>query len=222
MKKIRLLIADDHPAFIEGLARLLNDEDDLDCIAKAADGLEAIKMAEEYQPDVVILDVSMPKVNGIEAAKEIKKTCPKVAILMISAFDYQSYILASLQAGAVGYMSKDTPLNDLVGAIRLVYNGGSVLDAKATSKIVNHLTRRDNGSGTDAGNLLPRELEVLKLAANGMSNKKIARELIISERTVQTHLVNIFRKLEVNSRTQAVLKGLEKGWLNLDNLSWKE
>jgi len=222
MDKIRLMIADDHPTFREGLSRLLEDEEDLECVAKPTDGIEAVRLAKELQPDVAIIDVSMPNLNGIEAAKRIKAACPKTAILMVSAFNYQSYILASLQAGAAGYMSKDTPLADLVGAIRLVYKGDSVLDAKATNKLVSHLSVGDGSTRTDSERLLPRELEVLKLAAKGMSNKKIARELIISERTIQTHLVNIYRKLGVNSRTQAVLKGLDKGWLTLDNLSWRE
>jgi len=138
---------------------------------------------------------------------------------MVSGFEYQSYIVASLQAGARGYMSKNAPLNEIVSAIRLVHKGGSVLDLKAADKIVCYLTARGSRDKTDFEQLQSRELEVLKLAAKGMSNKEIARELFISERTVQTHLVNIFRKLGVNSRTQAVLDALKKGWLTLDNLS---
>ena len=219
MEKIRLLIADDHPTFLEGLSRLLQDEEDLECIAKSTDSIEAIKLAKELQPDVAIIDVSMPNLNGIEAAKQIRAACPTTAILMISAFEYQSYIVASLQAGARGYMSKSAPLNELVSAIRLVHKGGSVLDLKAADTVVSYLTARGSRDKTDFEQLQPRELEVLKLAAKGMSNKEIARELFISERTVQTHLVNIFRKFGVNSRTQAVLNALKKGWLTLNNLS---
>ncbi|GAI81212.1 unnamed protein product, partial [marine sediment metagenome] len=124
-----------------------------------------------------------------------------------------------LQAGARGYMSKNAPLNEIVSAIRLVHKGGSVLDLKAADKIVGYLTARGSRGKTDFEQLQSRELEVIKLAAKGMSNKEIARELFISERTVQTHLVNIFRKLGVSSRTQAVLDALKKGWLTLDNLS---
>ena len=219
MDKIRLLIADDHPAFREGLSRLLDDEEDMECIAKPSDGMEAVRLAKELQPDVAIIDVTMPNLNGIEAAKRIKAACPATAILMVSAFDYESYILASLQAGASGYMSKNTPLRELVSAIRLVYKGESVLDTKATEKVVRRLVAGDASQKTDVECLHPRELEILKLAAKGMSNKGIAEELIISERTVQTHLVNVFRKIGTSSRTQAVLFALKKGWITLDDLS---
>jgi len=219
MEKIRLLIADDHPTFLEGLSRLLQDEEDLECIAKSADGIEAVKLAKQLQPDVAIIDVSMPNLNGIEAARQIRAACPTTAILMISAFDYQSYVLASLRAGAAGYVSKNMPLYELVSAIRLVHNGGSVLDFKATGKIVRFLGTSDSSNRTDFEHLQTRELEVLKLLAKGMSNKDVAAELYISERTVQTHLVNIFRKLGVSSRTQAVLDALKKGWITIDDLS---
>jgi DNA-binding NarL/FixJ family response regulator len=136
---------------------------------------------------------------------------------MVSAFDYQSYILASLKAGASGYMSKDRPLRELISAIRLVHGGDSILDLKATDTIVQCLI--DSGPGRKMGfeELQPRELDVIKLTAKGMSNKDIADELFISERTVQTHLVNVFRKLGINSRTQAVLYALRKGWITLDD-----
>lgn len=214
-----MLIADDHPTFRDGLSRLLEDEEDFKCIAKSSDGIETVRLARELQPNVAIIDVAMPNLNGIEATKQIKACCPAIAVLIVSAFDYESYILASLQAGASGYMSKNTPLSELISAIRLVHKGDSILDIRATDRIVHHLTTRDTGNKPASNHLHPRELEILKLAAKGMSNKLIAEELIISERTVQTHLVNIFRKLGVGSRTQAVLHSLKKGWLNIDNLS---
>jgi len=217
MEKIRLLIADDHPAFREGLCRILAEEEDLECVAKSADGIEAVKLAEELQPDVAIIDVCMPNLNGIEAAKQIKAACHNTTILMVSAFDYESYILACLQAGAVGYILKNTPLREIVSAIRLVHTGRSVLDLKVTDKIVRHLVTHRSGE-TDFAHLFPRELEILGLAAKGKSNKDIAGELYISERTVQTHFVNIFRKLGVNSRTQAVLHALRSGWITLNDL----
>ena len=220
MEKIRFLIADDHPTFREGLSRLLQDEEDLECVAQASDGVEAVKLAEELQPDVAIVDVSMPNLNGIEAVRQIKATCPKTAVLMVSAFDYESYILASLQAGAGGYISKSAPISEVVNAIRLVHEGRGALDLKATDKVVRHLAVHSAHEKADFACLFPRELEILELAARGMSNKKIASELFISERTVQTHFVNIFRKLKVNSRTQAVLHTLRKGWISLENLPY--
>lgn len=216
MEKIRLLIADDHPAFREGLSRLLEEEEDLECVAISADGTEAVKLAKELHPDVAIIDVSMPNLDGIKATEEIKAACPDTAVLMVSAFDYQSYVLASLQAGASGYMSKDRPLRELISAIRLVRGGDSILDLKATDAIVHCLIDSGRGRKTSFDELQSRELDVIKLTAKGMSNKDIANELFISERTVQTHLINIFRKLGVNSRTQAVLYALRKGWITLD------
>jgi len=218
MDRIRLLIADDHPAFLEGLSRLLADEEDLECVAKSTEGMEAIQLAKELQPDVAIIDVSMPHLNGIEATRQIKAASPNTAVLMISAFDYQSYILASLRAGAAGYMLKTRPLHEIVSAVRLVHKGERILDLKAADKVVRYLTAGDRGSKTDSDPLNPRELEILELTAEGLSNKGIAEKLYISERTAQTHLVNIFRKLGVSSRTQAVLYALRKGWISLDGL----
>lgn len=215
MEKTRLLIADDHPAFREGLSRLLEEEEDLECIGISADGEEAVRMVEELHPDVAIIDVSMPNLDGIKATEKIKAACPDTAVLMISAFDYQSYVLASLKAGASGYMSKDRPLQELISAIRLVRGGDSILDLKATDTIVQCLIDSERGGKAGFDELQSRELDVIKLTARGMSNKDIANELFISERTVQTHLINIFRKLGVNSRTQAVLYALRKGWITL-------
>jgi len=217
MEKIRLLIADDHPTFREGLSRLLEEEKDLECVAISADGEEAVKLAKELRPDVAIIDVSMPNLDGIKATEQIKAACPDTAVLMVSAFDYQSYVLASLQAGASGYMSKDRPLHELISAIRLVRDGDSILDLKATDTIVHCLIDSGRGSKTGFDELQSRELDVIKLAAKGMSSKDIADELFISERTVQTHLINIFRKLGVNTRTQAVLHALRKGWITLND-----
>lgn len=220
MNKIKLLIADDHPTYREGLARMLGDEEDFEVAGIAADGAEAINLAKRLRPDVILIDVSMPQLKGTQAAKEIRKHSPNTAIIMLSAFDYEAFVLASLRAGARGYILKTAPLERLISAIRLVYRGESVLDIKATEKLVRHLCSRvtegDGQNGARFDVLYPRELEVLDWAAKGMSNKEIANELMISERTVQTHLVNIFRKLGANSRTQAVLYALREGWVNLD------
>ncbi len=217
--KIRLLIADDHPTFRDGLCRILEDEEDFECVGKASDGIEAVALAKKLEPDVVLIDINMPRLRGAEAAKEIRKSCPNVAIIMLSAFDYEAYIVASLQSGARGYLLKSTSLEKLTSSIRLVHRGESVLDIKATDKLVRRLqpqTEESNNKGTQFQRLYKRELQVLELAARGMSNKEIASELAISERTVQTHLVNIFKKLGATSRTQAVLYALKEGWVTLD------
>ncbi|MDD4924846.1 MAG: response regulator transcription factor [Dehalococcoidales bacterium] len=220
MTKITVVIADDHPGFREGLVSSLKHEQDLEVIGVASDGEEALKLVREHKPDVVVLDVTMPKLNGLEATRLIKQECPKTAVLVVTAFGYQSYVLNSLRAGAAGYLLKTTPVSQLVGAIRLVHVGEGVFDFKTVGTL---LRRMENGkvkSGIDE--LQNRQLEVLKLAARGMSNKEIAGSLEITERTVQTHLVSIFKKLGVSSRTEAVLRALREGWITLDDLPANE
>jgi len=221
MNRISCLIVDDHPTFCNGLALELEEEEDIECVGKAASGAEAINMAKRLKPDIVLMEVVMPKSDGIRAIKEIRKHCPKTDVIVLSAFDYEASILGSLRSGARGYILKTSPLDKIISTIRLVHRGESVLDANITDKIINHLQLKEAGGGHNINKmgfdtLQPRELEVLGLAARGFSNKEIASKLFISERTVQTHLVNIFRKLGANSRTQAVLYALKEGWVNLD------
>ena len=217
MKKIRIIITDDHPAFREGLSQLLNREDDLEVVAVAAESQETVKLVKELKPDVAILDVAMPHGSGVDTARQIKEMFPKVAILMISAYKYDSYILSSLQAGASGYVLKSSPVEELIGAIRLVHEGEGVFDLKDTGNILHRLAVGEKGAQTKR--LGERELRLLCLVGKGMTNKGISSELVISERTVQTHLVNIFRKLAVSSRTEAVLYCLKQGWISLDDVT---
>jgi DNA-binding NarL/FixJ family response regulator len=219
MRKKRVLIADDHSMFREGIRNLLEREEDLEIVGEASDGEEAIRLAKALNPDVVVLDIVMPKLNGIETAKQIRAELPDTAILMLSAYDYESYVMQALRAGATGFLSKGARASDLLAAVRAVGAGEPVFDQKATFKILTRLFAADDSpSGTAVEELRARELEVLKLAAKGMTNKDIAQELFISERTVQTHFINIFRKLNVNSRTEAVLKALKQRWITLDDL----
>lgn len=216
-KRIRILIADDHPAFRDGLCRLLEDESDIQVVGRAADGDEAVRMVKELSPEVAVIDVAMPGTNGIEATKQIRACCPRTRVLIVSAHNIEAYMLAALRAGAAGYLLKTAPLAEIVNAIRLVHSGGGVFDLKAGSRIMSRLVSQ-RGGGRTGETLHPRELEVLKLVAKGMSNKEIAKNLVISERTVHTHLINIFRKLDVGSRTEAVLYALKEGWLALEDL----
>jgi NarL family two-component system response regulator LiaR len=218
MEKIRVVVADNHPAFREGLCRLLADEKELEVVGQAGDGEEIITLSKNLKPDVAIVDVAMPKLSGIEATKRIKETSPNTAVLIVSAFNYQTYILASLRAGAAGYLTKDTPIRELVTAVRLAYAGDGIIDRSAANNIIRHLIADKNAKKGNL-DLYPREIEVLKLTAKGMRNKEIAKELNISERTVQAHLSNIFSKLEVDSRTEAVLQALKEGWLDICDLS---
>jgi two-component system, NarL family, response regulator LiaR len=218
MEKIRVVVADNHPAFREGLCRLLADEKELEVVGQAGDGEEIVALSQELKPDVAIVDVAMPKLSGIEATKRIKETSPNTAVLIVSAFNYQTYILASLRAGAAGYLTKDTPIRELVTAVRLAYAGDGIIDRSAANNIIRHLIAVKDGKKGNL-DLYPREIEVLKLTAKGMRNKEIAKELNISERTVQAHLSNIFNKLEVDSRTEAVLQALKEGWLDICDLT---
>ena len=157
----------------------------------------------------------------LKTAKQIGDVSPDTAILMVSAYNYPSYVLASLRAGAVGYLMKNASLSKIISAIRMIHSGGSVFDLKVTGKILCRLAAGKVEMNQDQ-ELHPRELQVLDLAAQGKGNKEIGNQLSISERTVQTHLVNIFRKLQVNSRTEAIIRALKEGWLILDDLTAKE
>lgn len=215
---LRVMIADDEPAFCEGLCRALADERDIEVISRPVDGEEAVRMAKQLLPDVALISIDIPRLNGIEATKLIRAACPGITIIILSTYSYESHILASLRAGAAGYLLKSTPLDELISAVRLTHGGEAVFDLKATSKTLRRLLANKGDKRAGVGELRERELQVLRLAAQGMHNKEIAKELAISERTVQTHLVNTFTKLGVNSRTEAILHALKEGWLSLDDL----
>ena len=221
MEKIRVLIADDHPLFREGLCRLFQDEEGLECIAMAEDGEEAVKLTQELRPDVAILDVNMPKLTGIDAARQIKQTCPKTAVLMLSAYKYNHYVITSIQAGVDGYLLKNTPRSELIESIRMIHSGKGIFNIEAISKILRRLTSGTDSAESGPNELRKRELEVLKLTARGMSNKQISSELNITDNTVGTHLVNIFRKLRVESRTEAALYALKEGLISTDDIASK-
>jgi NarL family two-component system response regulator LiaR len=215
------MVVDDHPSFREGLTRLLQEETDMEVTATLEDGLQAVESAKNLKPDVAIMDISMPGLNGIEAAKQIRDVSPNTAILMVSAHNFPSYVLACLRAGAAGYLMKNASLDKIISAIRMIHTGGSVYDMKVTGKILHSLTASKVEKNQD-NELHPRELQILELAAKGKCNKEIAQDLSISDRTVQTHLVNIFRKLQVNSRTEAIIRALKEGWLTMDDLTTAE
>ena len=217
MDNIKVIIVDDHPSFREGLARLLADEEDIECIATSGNGIEAVELVKKLCPDVVIIDVSMPEYNGIDITKIIKQVSPSTCVLMLSAFNYESYILAALNAGAAGYMLKDSSLTELISALRLVTNGDSVLGINVTDKVMRHIITASD-IYKDGNHLNNREVEVIKLAAKGLGNKEMANDLCLSERTVQTHLFNIYRKLNANTRTKAVLTAIKLGYVSLDSL----
>lgn len=222
MENIRVLIADDHPIFREGLARLFRDEEGLECVGVAKDGEEALELTQRLQPDVAILDADMPKISGIDAARQIKKTCPNTAVLILSAYDYHYFVTAAIQAGVDGYLLKDTSRSELIQAIHMVRSGKGIFSLEATGEILLGTVAAASDTRLGFKGLHSREIEVLRLAAKGLGNKQIANELGIAENTVGTHLANIFRKLGVKSRTEAALLALKKGLFSLGDTAEKQ
>lgn len=219
VEKIRVLLAEDHVVVREGTRELIQREPDMEVVAEAGDGEEAVELSKRSRPDVVIMDIAMPKVNGIEATKLIKQELPTTAVLILTAYDNEQYIFALLEAGAAGYLLKNVRRSELINAVRAVQRGESVLHPQIARKVVERFRdARGPIVAEEPGRevLSERELEVLRLAGKGKSNKDIAGDLSLSIRTVQAHLGNIFNKLGVGSRTEAVLLALKKGWLTLD------
>jgi len=210
-------VVDDHPLFRQALCRLLRGRS-FECIA-AADGEEAVRLAGELSPDVVLIDVNMPKMTRIEAARQIKSSYPDTAVLILSAYDYDQYVTTCIEAGLNGYLLKTSPPGELINAIRMVLAGKSVFDARVTSRILPKIAARKGKKEMGFDELHSREVEVLELAAKGMTNKEIADKLKITNHTVRNHLVNVFRKLGVQSRTAAVLVYLQCGLLSINILS---
>ena len=221
MKKIKILIADDHAFVREGTRRILEQEPDMEVVAEAGNGEEAVRLASDLKPDVAIIDVAMPKLDGIEATRQIKALCPAVAVLVLSAYDDDQFVFGLLEAGAAGYLLKSVRGHEIVDAIRAVDAGESVLHPSVARKVLNRFasvsTRVQRKKPLEL--LTEREMEVLKLVTRGLSNKDIADGLSLSIRTVQGHLANIFNKLRVSSRTEAVVHALKEGWVTLDDIS---
>jgi DNA-binding NarL/FixJ family response regulator len=220
MAKIRIILADDHVILRQGTRQLLEHESDMDVVGEASDGAEAVELVSNLKPDVVIIDVAMPGMNGIEATKKIKDILPGTKILVLTGYDYDEYIFSLLEIGAAGYLLKDVSGDELVGAIRAVYNGEPVLHPTVMRKLMDRCkTLSPRQTETPADVLSEREMEVLKLAVSGKSNKDIAEALNISLRTVQAHMRSIFNKVGVGSRSEAIVCGLKKGWFSLEDIS---
>lgn len=211
-----ILIADDHPLVREALHQSLEGEEDMTVVAEASDGEEAVKLASELKPNVVVMDIVMPRLNGIEATRKIKEIAPDTAILILTAYDDDEYVLGLLDAGAAGYLLKSARGRDLIGAIRAIRSGESVLHPKIIAKLLKRATTVPVGEHKASELLSERESEILKLVTSGMSNKEIAERLFLSQRTVKAHLTNIFNKLNVASRSEAIVKGLQWGLVTLE------
>ena len=212
-----LLLVDDHPVVRKGTRELLEGQSDLHVVGEADSGELAVVRARELRPDVILMDVSMPGMNGIEATKLIKAERPGVGVLVLTSYDDDAYVFALLEAGAAGYLLKNAGEEELLGAVRAVAAGESALTPAVARKVLRRFSAQSTPSPVDES-LSPRELEVLRIAATGRTNKEIARDLDISPRTVQVHLANIFSKLDVGSRTEAVLYGIKRGWIDLGSV----
>lgn len=209
-EKIRVLIADDHAIVREGLRSLIATDPQLKLVGEASDGEEAVRLFAELLPDVTLLDLMMPRKDGITAIEEIKAGCPEAKILVLTSFVEDEKVFPAIKAGALGYLLKETSPDDLLKAIREVYQGESSLSPAIARKLINELNRPSDAPQTDEP-LSGRELEVLVLIAEGLSNQEIADQLVVSERTVRNHVGNILSKLHLANRTQAALYAVRKG-----------
>jgi DNA-binding NarL/FixJ family response regulator len=210
MSIIRIVIADDHPVFRAGLQGLLSGQEDFQVVGEAGNGREAVDLVRLASPDVLLTDLQMPELDGVHAIREIRTASPKTRILVLTTYDSDGDILRAVEAGATGYLLKDTPREELFKAIRATARGDSVLSPTVASKLVGRARAPLDRS------LSAREIEVLRLVARGTSNKIIGKELRISEATVKTHLLHIFAKLAVDDRTAAVTAAMERGVLRLE------
>ncbi|NYD67262.1 response regulator [Agromyces atrinae] len=209
MSVIRVLVADDHPVVRAGIAGLFAAESDIDVVGQAADGHEAVRLAADLRPDLVLMDLRMPGLDGVEATAAIIAADPAVHVLVLTTYETDEHIVGAIEAGASGYLVKAAPHDELLAGVRSVAAGETVLAPSIAARLV----RRVRTESATPVSLSPRELDVLRLVAAGRSNPEIAAELFIGEATVKTHLVHAFEKLEVNDRTRAVTRAMELGLL---------
>jgi DNA-binding NarL/FixJ family response regulator len=214
---IRILLVDDHALVREGTRRLIETESDVVVVAEASSGEEALEIARKLLPDIAVMDIAMPGMGGIEATRALKKDCPETAVLVLSAYDDEPYLLALLDAGAAGFLLKNIHGEELIKAIRAVARGESVLHPSIAEKMMRRLSAHPDIAPHSVNLLSEREFAVLRLAARGLLNKEIAARLGLSIRTVHSHLANIFMKMHVGSRTEAVLLALRQGMISLQD-----
>jgi two-component system, NarL family, response regulator DegU len=224
----RIVIIDDHQLFREGVKRILEFEKSFQVVAEGDDGCEALRLVEEFRPDVVIMDINMPQMNGVEATRELVEKFPDTKIIILSIHDDENYVTHALQTGAIGYLLKEMDADALIEAVKVVADGGSYLHPKVTHNLVNEYRKLAAGVARSGGAYLQtieirrplhlltrRECEVLQMLADGKSNRGIGEALFISEKTVKNHVSNILQKMNVNDRTQAVVVAIKNGWVEV-------
>ncbi|CAI8798931.1 MULTISPECIES: response regulator [Priestia] len=209
--KIKILIADDHHVVRKGLVFFLQTQPDLEIVGEASNGEEALKLATSLEPHIVLMDLSMPVLDGIEATKELKKQAPHIQVMILTSFSDQDHVIPALEAGASGYQLKESDPDELVAAIRKLMNGENQLHPKVTTHLLTRLTKSSEKKVNFIDHLTKREKDVLKEIAKGKSNKEIGAALHITEKTVKTHVSNILSKLGVQDRTQAALYAVQHG-----------
>ena len=217
METIRIMIVDDHTVVRDGLSAMLGRQEDFTVVGEAENGLEAIEKTKDLNPDVILMDLRMPELTGVEAMRRIREDDPDAKFIVLTTFDSDEYIFDAIEAGAKGYLLKDASRDDLFKAVRAVHRGESLIEPGVAAKILDRLAQlsRRSAEPSSIDGLSERELEVLQLMAKGSANKEIAASLSISESTVKTHVANIFQKLEVNHHTEAVTQALQKGIIKL-------
>ncbi|MFC7062461.1 response regulator [Halobacillus seohaensis] len=221
----RIVLIDDHKLFREGVKRILDFESSFEVVAEGDDGSVAIDLVDKHNPDVVLMDINMPSVNGVEATAELNQRFPNIKIIILSIHDDENYVTHALKTGAQGYLLKEMDSESLIEAIKVVGSGGSYLHPKVTHNLVAEYRRLSDASSNEAFRaveyrkplhlLTRRECEVLQLLADGQSNRGVAEALFISEKTVKNHVSNILQKMNVNDRTQAVVTAIKNGWVEV-------
>lgn len=213
METITVLLAEDHAVVRQATAEIIQHQADMRVVGQAATGEEAVRLASRESPDVVVMDIAMPHLDGLEATRQIRNRCPDTRVLVLTGREEEQYVVELLQAGAAGYLSKTVALDELLQAVRAVARGESVLPPAVASVVVRHMSREAE-SVEERSPLTARELQVLALVAEGLTNRDIGRRLSISLRTVEAHLTHIYDKLDVGSRTEAVVRGMTQGWID--------
>jgi two-component system, NarL family, response regulator LiaR len=219
--KLNIMLVDDHPLVREALKNLIETQKNMKVIAEASNGKEAVDLAIKLRPNVIVMDIGMPEMNGLEATRQIKTQCPNIAVLVLTVHTDSEHVLGILKAGAAGYLTKTAAGNDIIRALKSIIAGESILTTSILQQIINAVPIEQQSLVLPSSSikLTDKEILILKLAAKGLSNKNIASTLNVGETTIKTYLGDIFSKMEVGSRTEAVIKGLKTGLISLNDLN---